>query len=280
MPFFELFDETLDINSTENYEISVQLGFSGLAFALIDRLRDKFIMIRSYEPDQGKIFTSVDLEEIFRKDDFLPRKYKAVNVTVNSRKFIIVPSSLYDPSKEKLYFTFNYTDEENMVLLSNPVRSPDIFIVFSIKKSLHDIILNHFPGVPLKHYLVPLFSYITGSGRVSAENHIHLHADNGFFTLIIFENNSLKFCNAFSCRNSSDILYHSINVFRQAGIRKEETLYLSGLAELYSDLAPGFLEYVKSIRYAEPRNGHTFSYVFSEADLSRFLNLFNAVSCE
>lgn len=278
MPFFELFDETLDINSTENYEISVQIGFSGLAFSLIDRLRNKFIMVRSYEPDSGKSFTAVDLEEIFRKDDFLPRRYKATNIAVNSRKFVLVPPSLYDPSKEKLFFTFSHAEEENTVLLGNEIHNPALFILFSIQESLHNVIADHFPGIQVKHYLVPLFSHIAGSGKASGENYIHLHADIGFFTLIIFENNTLRFCNAFSCKNASDILYHVINVFRQTGVRKEETLYISGMAERYSDLAPGFLEYVKSIRYAEPHNGCTFSYVFSEADLSRFLNLFNVVT--
>lgn len=278
MPFFELFDETLDINSTENYEISVQIGFSGLAYSLIDRLRNKFIMIRSYEPDSGKAFTTVDLEEIFKKDDFLLRKYKAKNIIINSRKFTLVPPSLYDPSKERLFFTFNHINEENTVLINNEIYNPALFILFSLQESLHNIVTLHFPGVQLKHYLVPLFSHIAGSGKASGENYIHLHADIGFFTLIVFENNTLRFCNVFSCKNASDILYHVINVFRQTGIKKEDTLYISGMAERYSDLAPGFLEYVKSIRYAEPHSFCTFSYVFSEADLSRFLNLFTIVA--
>ena len=36
MPFLELFDETLDINSTENYELSVQVSPDGLSFCLLD----------------------------------------------------------------------------------------------------------------------------------------------------------------------------------------------------------------------------------------------------
>ena len=41
MPFFELFDETLDINSTENYELSLEISPQGLTFSLLDSIRNK-----------------------------------------------------------------------------------------------------------------------------------------------------------------------------------------------------------------------------------------------
>ncbi len=49
MPFLELFDETLDINSTENYELSVQVSTDNLSFCILDTLRNKFVLLRSYE---------------------------------------------------------------------------------------------------------------------------------------------------------------------------------------------------------------------------------------
>jgi hypothetical protein len=50
MPFLELFDETLDINATENYELSVQISPYEVSFCILDTLRNKFVMLRSYEP--------------------------------------------------------------------------------------------------------------------------------------------------------------------------------------------------------------------------------------
>ena len=35
MPFLELFDETLDINSTENYELSVEIGNRAVSFCVM-----------------------------------------------------------------------------------------------------------------------------------------------------------------------------------------------------------------------------------------------------
>ncbi|MBM3420714.1 MAG: DUF3822 family protein, partial [Bacteroidetes bacterium] len=36
MAFNELFDETLDINSTANYKLSIQVSLDGFYFSLLD----------------------------------------------------------------------------------------------------------------------------------------------------------------------------------------------------------------------------------------------------
>ena len=54
MAFLELFDETLDINSTENYEISVELSTDSISFCVLDTIRNKFIMLRSSQPENSR----------------------------------------------------------------------------------------------------------------------------------------------------------------------------------------------------------------------------------
>ena len=71
MPFLELFDETLDINSTENYELSIQISPDGFSFCLLDIIRNKFVLIRAFEPVENKQFNSQKLNEILSQDDFL-----------------------------------------------------------------------------------------------------------------------------------------------------------------------------------------------------------------
>lgn len=101
MPFLELFDETLDINSTENYELSVQVSPDGFAFSVLDTLRNKYVLLRSSDPEENKYFTSGQITEIINKDDFLLKKYRKVNLVFPSKKFTLVPSPLFDPGKKK-----------------------------------------------------------------------------------------------------------------------------------------------------------------------------------
>ncbi len=280
IPFLELFDETLDINSTENYELSVQAGFEGLSYCILDTLRNKFVLIRSFEPDEGKYFNIEKLGEIISSDDFLLRKFRKVVLFTPSQKFTLVPAALYDPGKKNGYFTFNHTSSENYSVLSNKLTDPDVYVVFSVQRSICELLNVNFPGLTLNHHLKPLIWYISQKKRTITGNYIHIHIEREFFNIVIYGNHELKFCNTFTYRNISDILYYVMNVFKRLDLKQEETIYFSGRTEKYDDISSNFSIYVRNIRFSEPYGGHSFSYVFNETEMHRFLNLFSAINCE
>ena len=280
MPFLELFDETLDINSTENYELSLQVSRDGFSFCVLDTIRNKYVLVRAFEPEDNKYFSADNIKDMLDKDDFLLKRYKKVNIVMPSRKFTIVPAPLFDPGKKDEYFTFNHTPEDGDMILSNKINDPDAFLVFAVPKSLNDIINSIYPAVQAYHHIKPLIDHIAHSRKSVMGNYIHIHVEREFFNLIIFNNEILKFSNSFNYRNISDILYFTLNVFKTLDIKQEETINFSGQIEKYDDLISTFSMYVRTIKFAEPSGNFTFSYVFNDADIHRFLNLFSAVNCE
>ncbi len=280
MPFLELFDETLDINSTENYELSVQVSQDGFAFCLLDTIRNKFVLIRSFEPEESKYFNADKINEILIKDDFLTKRYRKVNSVMPSEKFTIVPAPLFDPGKKDEYYTFNHLPNDGSIIISNKLNDPDAFLVFSVFRPFVDLLSSFHPGVIPYHQVKPLLNYISHSRKSVNGNYIHIHVEREFFNLIIFEHNLMKFCNSFKYRNITDVLYFALNVFRNLGINQEETIHLSGLTEKYDDLSSNFSLYIRNVKFAEPAGNFTFSYVFNDTALHRFLNLFSLVNCE
>ena len=279
MPFLELFDETLDINSTENYELAIQVSPDGFSFCLLDAIRNKFVLIRAFEPEENKYFNADKIKELITKDDFLTKRYKKVNIVIPSPKFTLVPAPLFDPARKDEYFTFNHI-QENDIIISNKVSDPEAFIVFSISKPFNDLINNFYPGIHPHIHIKPLFDHISHVRKGINGNYIHIHVEREYFNLIIFNNNLLKFCNTYNYRNISDILYFVLNVFKTLDIKQEETIYFSGLTEKYDDLSSNFSIYVRNLKFAEPTGNFTFSYVFDGTDPHRFLNLFSVVNCE
>lgn len=280
MPFLELFDETLDINSTENYELSIQVSPEGCSFCILDDIRRKYVLIRSFEPEENKYFNIEKIKELLSKDDFLTKKYKKVNVVMPSPKFTLVPAPLFDPAKKDEYFTFNHITEESNAIISNKLNDPDSFLVFSVSRPFYELMNSTYHGVHPYHHIKPLFNHISHARKSVHGNYIHVHVEKEFFNLIIFNSNILKFCNTFSYRNISDILYFVLNVFKNLDIKQEETIHFSGVTEQYDDLSSGFSMYVRNIKFAEPTGNFTFSYVFNDTELHRFLNLFTVVNCE
>jgi len=280
MPFLELFDETLDINSTENYELSIEVSSDALSFCLLDSIRNKFVLIRSYGAEDNKSFNADKLDDLLHNDDFLTKRYKKVHCVLPSSKFTLVPAPLYDPGKKDEYFTFNHILEEDKVILADRTINPDAFIVFSVSKSLSELLKKFYPSAHLHHNIKILLDYTSSSRKSLNGNYIHVHVERDFFNLIIYNNNILRFCNSFAYRNISDILYYVLNAFRNLDIKQEETLYFSGLTEKYDDLSSSFSLYIRNIKFAEPSGNFTFSYVFNDMELHRFINLFTALNCE
>jgi hypothetical protein len=280
MPFLELFDETLDINSTENYELSLQAGPDGFAFSLLDTIRNKFVLVRSFEPDDNKYFTAEKINEIIGRDDFLTKRYKKVNLVMPSPRFTIVPAPLFDPGKKDEYFTFNHLMYDGSIIISNKLIDPEAFLVFTVRKEIYDLMGSFQPGVLPFHQIKPLLNHISHNRKSVNGNYIHLHVEREFFNLIIFDHNLMKFCNSFKYRNITDILYFTLNVFRNLGIKQEETIYLSGITEKYDDLTSNLSIYVRNVKFSAPSGSFTFSYVFNDTALQRFINLFSIVNCE
>jgi hypothetical protein len=279
MPFLELFDETLDINSTDNYDLSVQVGPDGLAFCILDSIRNKYILIRSSEPEEGKYFNASAVEEIIKKDDFLGRNFRKIRVMMPAVKSTLVPAPLYDPVKKDDYFTLNYIKEENETILSNKLEDPDSNVLYACQETFVDLIKNNFHDVQPVHHLKPLLRYISGERKKSAVYYVHVNIERDFFNLVIFDHNSLLLCNTYMYRKSSDILYYVLNAIRKLDIKTEE-VHFSGLTSKYDELSAEFLVYIKNISFAVPSGDFTFSYVFNDLELHRYLNLLNLVNCE
>jgi hypothetical protein len=280
MPFLELFDETLDINSTENYELSVQMSFDGFAFSILDTIRNKYVLLRSSEPDENKYFTADNISDIISKDDFLTKKYRKINIIIPSQGFTLVPAPLFDPGKKEEYFTFNLIRNESDVILSNKIPDPDAYIVFSIPKPLFDVSGRFYPSAYPFHHTKPLLNQISHNSKSSESHYIHVHVEKEFFNMLVFDHNILKFSNTFNYRNISDILYYVLNVFKSTGIGHDEAIHFSGQTEKYDDLYSNFALYIRNLKFTDPSGNFTFSYVFNEIELHRYINLFSVTNCE
>jgi hypothetical protein len=279
MPFLELYDETLDINSTENYELSVQVSSDDISFCILDTLRNKFVMLRSYEPEDNSRFDPYRLNEIIRKDDFLIRKFRKTIIITPTSRSTMVPGPLFEDSRKEEYLDFNQKKNDRERVMISKIKNSDVYSIFSLQEGFADLLKGLFPEGSIMHSLKPLFQYVHFNRR-STGNNVHIHFEKDYFDTVIFDPNELKFCNTFHFKSRSDIEYFVLYVLKKMNVRQDETVYLSGKTQEKEALLIGFSQYLTDVRFALPQGNYTFSYVLSEAELHRFLLLFSAVNCE
>jgi len=277
---FELFDETLDINATDNYDLSVEISEDGLAFSVLDLLRSKYVMLRHYQAASANEESTVDLKEMLTDDDFLKRHYRKVFIITPCSGSTLVPNPLYDDSLVNDYFKFNLPSYGNEVIYSNQLHSPEAMIVFSPDSLVRELVVSKWPGATPWHQVKPLLQHAFTAIRSSETHYIHLHIEKGYITIIVLSDHSLSFCNNYKCNSPSDICYYLFNVFNCIGIKETESVYVSGIIEPYGELHLSLLEFTHAVHFASPLVKYGFSYVFNDAHLHRYLNLFTAASCE
>ncbi|MDR2910557.1 MAG: DUF3822 family protein [Bacteroidales bacterium] len=279
MAFQELFDETLDINSTGNYRLAVQVSSSGVAFCILDAVRNKYVMLRAYEAGGDGCYSAPEIDEIMRRDDFLGCRYMKVTVIAPAEKSTLVPVQLYDPARRDEYFRLNHPPGGDAAVAANRLNDPEAYVVFEVARPVYDIITGRYPAAVPVHHLKPLLSHVYHAGRNFRGDYVHLHVESGFFNLAILRSNSLVFCNTFGYRNTDDILYYVMNVMKSFETGHETAIHLSGPADGCDGLASALRVYVRQVSFSRPSGGFTFSYVFDDCALHRYINLFNVPNC-
>ena len=275
----ELFDETLDINSTNNYEISIQLGLNGFSFCLLDNLRNRFVMFRDYKLSGKEASLANEIMDIAGKDEFLSKQYRRYRIVFNLERSTIVPAALYDPAIKDKYFELNHKLENNYVVSNNRLTRPDAYLLFGVRKDIFDLSVNLFPDASLSHQLKPLLDSSFRQARTAKDHYIRVHLDMGFFTLIMLKDDELQFFNTFRVRSDSDILYYLMNSFNRFKITDNQVVYLSGNIAKFDDLYNNMIRYIKTLKFAVPEGDFSMSYIFDEMGTHQYCNLFNIVNC-
>jgi len=275
----ELFDETLDINSTNNYEISIQLGLNGFSFCLLDNLRNRFVMFRDYKLSGREPGLVDEIKDIAAKDEFLSREYRRYRIIFSFERSTLVPASLYDPAIKNKYFELNHKLEDNYVVSNNRLTNPDSYLLFGVRKDIFDLMVNLFPDASLSHQVKPLLHSSFRQARKTKDQYVRVHFDQGFFNIMIIRDDDLQFFNTFRVRSDSDILYYLMNSFNRFMITDDRVVHLSGYISKFDDLYNNMLRYIKTLKFAAPEGDFSMSYIFDEMGTHQYCNLFNIVNC-
>jgi hypothetical protein len=279
MAVFELFDETLDINSTENYDLAVELSESAMSFAVIDSIRNKYILLRSFISDDNRSFTLEKLSDLVRTDDFLNKTYRKRGIIVISEKSTLVPAQLYDPAMKDEYFRLNHADHENDTVMVNRLKHPDAFLLFSVPAVTMTVINSFFKGAETFHHLRTLTEAAFHQGVHPGGKGMILWVGTGFISVIMLASGNPVFINSFRYRNISDIIYFMGSVQTSCSFERETPVYLAGNIEMPDELWSSLKQYFPDLTFLKPAARSGFSYVFNDLKLHRYINLFTVNSC-
>jgi hypothetical protein len=276
----ELIDETLDINATDNYDLTLELSEEGVSLAVLDLLRGKYVMLRHYPRQDTSGGNPRNFAEMVDSDDFLKRRYRKTFIIIPSLNATLIPSPVYEPGLREDYFRFNFGQSAGSDIFSNIIPAPEAVILFAPVPGVKEIISSRWSDITPWHHTKPLLNHVATACRNADDCYVHIHFEKEFVTVIIAEKRNITFCNSFAISSAQDGAYFLFSVLDRKGIRHDETIYVSGTVDPYSEAHIALINFSSGIKFATPLIRQSFSYVMNDVHLHRWLNLFTAASCE
>jgi hypothetical protein len=283
MTEFAYLDESLDINQTQSYHLSIQLGLNGLSFCILDTVTRKYIALRHYpftdDEDQRK-YASL-LQPVIEKDELLQKPFKSSAVIIESFKSVFIPSSLFKKEEKETYFSFNHHTEDGDHIFSDKLSGPDAWCLYAIQEEISDFFSHSFADIRQFHHTRPFIEGIfKHPGVKEKEAAIYLLIHDTFFDVAVVHNHKLILFNTFKYRQVNDMVYIILYVIQMLQLDQHNVpIVLQGKVNIHSSLLGTLKRYVQHVSLAKRNSSYTYSYKFNTIPEHTFANLFNVHPC-
>jgi hypothetical protein len=282
MQDFAFVDETLDINLTQSYYLSIQLNLDGLSFCILDPVREKYIAFESKSFPKDQIFDDYldELEKYIQNTKLLNHKFKAVKLMWLSGKNTLIPNSYFNKDKLKSFFEFNQKLDDLDEIHYNELKYVDAYSIFVLPNQVANIFSKQFHNITYYNQQITfidrsLYKHHTESKKVI----VNINTD--FIDICIIEDGKLLLYNNFVYKTETDILYFILYVFDQFNLDTQHIeLFLNGRIEKASSLYNQLHKFIKHLKFDKLPSEFSYSYTFNKVPAHTFTNLFNLHLCE
>lgn len=282
MQNFSFVDETLDINLTHTYNLSIQASLNGLSFCVFDPLINKFTALvhQVFKKDVPFDDFVDEFEKSLEKNDLLGYTYKNVQFIWESPRVTIIPSVFFNPQDIKKQFELNQKIDELDELHYKKLSSNNSYYLYTIPSQVASLIKRKYPKVSFFNHGIPWINYILSQYH-SDKKKVFVHIHNDFIDIIVCQDDKILLCNNFQIKTSSDLLYFILYTYDQLDLNKETNeLILGGLINKKSEVFEEIKKFLPHVKFEKPSENFVYSYTFKSIPIHTFSNLFNLQLCE
>lgn len=277
LPPLQFIDETFDINSCNNYILSIQCSLDGFSFSVFDPRVEKFILLSSYYLICASPFQlRNEINSIVGNNPVLSQNFKKANVSYITPKTLVAPISLSTNNEEELLKASFPKERDEMAV--RRAFQPD-----KVHLSLIPGIIYHFFSEKFnKPLFVPPANNLILHGKnantdtqlVSLFKHTHT------LFIAVFNHQKLVVFNSYYTKDENDELFYLLNIAKELNLPNHTSIVLYG--DFYENGA--FLQlvkpYFKKVAFAQYSHNYSVSYTFYKKPAHIYLPLLELALCE
>jgi len=282
-PVISLIDESIKETNFLDCHLTLQLGYEGLTYSVLDTKRNKYLGVESYNFQNIFHYTdlSTEVSNIIKSNPLLQKKYKSQGVALVNLKSTLVPSPLFEKDKKDTFLKLNHTIEEDEIVQTDFLRNVEAYNIFAISKSIESTIKKYFDRVSFRHFSSCLIESILKQNKNQTDKNVFVHVQSSHFEIIVCEGKKLIFYNSFAHQTSEDFIYYLLFTCEQLKLNPETlNLILIGEVEKNSALNSILKKYIRNIKFGERPESFEYSYKLDQIPKHFYYNLFNQFLCE
>jgi hypothetical protein len=280
VPEISLKDESLDINNSADYNLSIQVSQKEFTYCVLDTVRNKFLAFESfklhdtYNPYQ----LSERLDELVLREKWLSGNYKTKKIIYINQKSTLVPVPLFDANDQETYFSFNHTLDDSEDLYCDKLNNLNAYNLYAVPTVIKNKLRELFGQHKLYHHITALVETLLIYYKNKPEEKlVFLNAGKGIFDLIVTEGNKLIYNNTFEFQTPEDLIYYLLFALEQLKLNPETiSLILMGEIEKNTALFDIIFKYVRNISFIKRNESFQYSYLLDKLSPHSYFSLFNS----
>ncbi len=230
-------------NQINNKSLSIRVCSNGLSFCTYAPGQKEPFEYKVWDVNHT-ISLAANLKEALMNEQMLKQDYQRVNVLITTPHFTTVPVAAFEKEDIHAIYQFSFPKDKSQHVSYNVLRRSGIAIVFGLKRSIYQLLLDDFPRARFyasASTLIEFFSEksLFGPGR---KMFVYLHEKE--ITLYAFDAGRMLFVNNFDCTSVADMQYYTLNVWKELDFDQvDDNLFVVG------DMEKRVVELSEKVKY-------------------------------
>lgn len=257
---YEFVSESFRIENTFEYILSIQVSLNGFSFSILQQSDQKQVVYVKCLPLKisNEKLIARRFKDWYEAEELLQKPYKQVKVCILNKTFTLIPSKLSDANTKDQIPSLLFKDAHLMEFAENVIESPSSKLYFAIPTGLNETIQNTLGECHITHpvkHLCKLSSIQDGTD-------IKLLLNNRDLLVLVHQNGSLLFCNAFEVNHNNDVVFYLLSICKQLDVNTKDTpLYWAGLSNFNKELDLLLNKYFASVKTIDKVLSRDYSIV-------------------
>ncbi len=203
-----------------------------------------------------------------------------LSLAFSSTRHTIVPGAFFNAEAARHCFGLNYKPIDGEILRSDYIRRTDAYMVYGIPPAIADIVSEIFPNTVLKSSTSFSVEWLLAATGIQPARLMLLDIRKTRLKIIVCGNDNLLYCNDFEIYAAEDIIYYSVFVASQLGVKDDLSVWISGSFGHDSRPYQLLAKYFEKVTFVPQPHDISFSSSLTGVTWNEYFTVLNAAICE